>query len=98
MTSPSIPVRIERIQSKVKKIMALHQKAKDENYKLQMEKEQLVKTLQEGRAKIEDLEEQNKRVKLARSLQESGETSLDVKLKINEMVREIDKCIAYLNK
>jgi peptidoglycan hydrolase CwlO-like protein len=98
MTSPSIPVRIERIQSKVKKIMALHQKAKDENYKLQMEKEQLVKTLQQGRAKIEDLEEQNKRVKLARSLQESGETSLDVKLKINEMVREIDKCIAYLNK
>ena len=98
MTSPSIPVRIERIQSKVKKIMALHQKAKDENYKLQMEKEQLAKTLQEGRAKIEDLEEQNKRVKLARSLQESGETSLDVKLKINEMVREIDKCIAYLNK
>ena len=82
----------------MKKIMALHQKAKDENYKLQMEKEQLAKTLQEGRAKIEDLEEQNKRVKLARSLQESGETSLDVKLKINEMVREIDKCIAYLNK
>lgn len=98
MASPSIPVRIERIQSKVKKIMALHQKAEDNNYKLQMEKEQLLKTLEEGRAKIEDLEEQNKRIKLARSLQESGETSLEVKLKINEMVREIDKCIAYLNK
>ena len=98
MVTPSIPVRIERIQSKVKKVIELHKKATDENYKLQMEKEQLLKTLKDGKAKIEDLEEQNKRIKLARSLQESGETSLDVKLKINEMVREIDKCIAYLNK
>ena len=98
MVAPSIPVRIERIQSKVKRVIELHKRVKDENYKLQVEKEQLLKTLLEGKARIEDLEEQNKRIKLARSLQDSGETSLDVKLKINEMVREIDKCISYLNK
>jgi len=98
MATPSIPVRIERIQSKVRKVIELHGKVKDDNYKLRMEKEQLLKTLQEGRAKIDDLEEQNKRIKLARSLEDAGETSLDVKLKINEMVREIDKCISYLNK
>ena len=98
MVTPSIPVRIDRIQSKVKKVIELHRKVKDDNYKLRMEKDQLLKTLEEGRGKIVDLEEQNKRIKLARSLQDSGETSLDVKLKINEMVREIDKCISYLNK
>lgn len=98
MVTPSVPVRIDRIQSKVKKIMDLHKHVKDENYKLHVEKDELLKKLEEGREAIIDLEEQNKRIKLARSLQESGEASLDVKLKINEMVREIDKCIAYLNK
>ncbi|MBN4072149.1 hypothetical protein JYT14_00305 [Flavobacteriales bacterium AH-315-E23] len=98
MVTPSIPVRIDRIQSKVKRVIELHKKVKDDNYKLKVEKEQLLKTLQEGKAKIDDLEEQNKRVKLARSLQDSGENPLDIKLKINEMVREIDKCISYLNK
>jgi len=98
MITTSIPTRIERIQSKVKKVIELHRKVKDDNYKLRMEKAQLLKTLEEERAKIDALEEQNKRIKLARSLEDSGETSLDVKLKINEMVREIDKCISYLNK
>ncbi|MBL4755436.1 MAG: hypothetical protein JKY52_17800 [Flavobacteriales bacterium] len=82
----------------MKKVIELHRKVKDDNYKLRMEKAQLLKTLEEERAKIDALEEQNKRIKLARSLEDSGETSLDVKLKINEMVREIDKCISYLNK
>ena len=98
MVTPTIPVRIDRIQSKVKKMMELHRSVKDANYKLKVEKEQLLKNLEEGKDAIVDLEEQNKRIKLARSLQDSGETSLDVKLKINEMVREIDKCIAFLNK
>ncbi|MBL4657657.1 MAG: hypothetical protein JKX73_06625 [Flavobacteriales bacterium] len=98
MVTPTIPVRIDRIQSKVKKMMELHRSVKDANYKLKVEKEQLLKNLEEGKDAIADLEEQNKRIKLARSLQDSGETSLDVKLKINEMVREIDKCIAFLNK
>ena len=98
MVTPSIPVRIDRIQSKVKRVIELHRRVKDDNYKLHVEKEQLLRTLEEGKTRIIDLEEQNKRVKLARSLQDSGESSLDVKLKINEMVREIDKCIAFLNK
>jgi len=98
MTTPTIPVRIDRIESKVKRVMDLHKRVKDENYKLHVEKDQLLKVLDEGRSAIVDLEEQNKRIKLARSLADSGETSLDVKLRINEMVREIDKCIAFLNK
>jgi len=98
MVTPTLPIRIDRIQSKVKRIMDLHNKVKDDNYKLKVEKEQLLKSLEEGRAAITNLEEQNKRIKLARSLADTGETSLDVKLRINEMVREIDKCIAFLNK
>ena len=40
----------------------------------------------------------NKVIKIANSLSDSDDSTLGVKLKINELVREIDKCIAYLNK
>ena len=49
--------------------------------------------------KISDLNEKVKMLKLASQIdgKEVGSTK-DVKLMVNEMVREIDKCIALLNK
>ena len=51
------------------------------------------------KTKISDLNENIKMLKLASQIDgnEVGSTK-DVKLMINEMVREIDKCIALLNK
>ena len=51
------------------------------------------------KSKISDLNENVKMLKLASQIDgnEVGSTK-DVKLMINEMVREIDKCIALLNK
>ena len=52
-------------------------------------------------AEIAGLSEKNKIVKLARSLAgdaEGGEKSTELKLKINELLREVDKCMALLNK
>ena len=51
------------------------------------------------KTKISDLNENVKMLKLASQIDgnEVGSTR-DVKLMINEMVREIDKCIALLNK
>ena len=51
------------------------------------------------KSNISDLNEQVKLLKLASQIEgkEIG-SNKDVKLMINEMVREIDKCIALLNK
>ena len=51
------------------------------------------------KTKISDLNENVKMLKLASQIDgnEVGSTK-DVKLMINEMVREIDKCIALINK
>ncbi|MBI1267785.1 MAG: hypothetical protein GC193_10195 [Cryomorphaceae bacterium] len=46
---------------------------------------------------IEALEESNKTLKIAKTLTGTEEHS-DAKQKINELVREIDKCIALLHK
>ena len=48
---------------------------------------------------INQLQEQVKLLKLAKQLEgDSVKDTKEVKLKINEMVREIDKCIALRNK
>lgn len=64
-------------------------------------KEEELQRLQEqissNEARIASLEEANKTLKIAKSLTGAGENT-DAKLKINELVREIDKCIALLNK
>jgi len=50
-------------------------------------------------ALINQLKEQIKMLKLAKQIDgDEVNESKDVKLMINEMVREIDKCIALLNK
>lgn len=46
---------------------------------------------------IEALEDSNKTLKIAKTLTGTEEHS-DAKQKINELVREIDKCIALLHK
>ena len=61
---------------------------------LNKEKDELILT-------NKDLQEQIKMLKLASKLDGNGEgtnKNKDVKLMINEMVREIDKCIGLLNK
>jgi predicted nuclease with TOPRIM domain len=51
------------------------------------------------KSNISDLNEQVKLLKLASQIEgKQRGSNKDVKLMINEMVREIDKCIALLNK
>jgi hypothetical protein len=47
---------------------------------------------------LKELEEKNKKLQLARAFETSGIDTRDAKLKIGRIVREIDKCMALLNK
>lgn len=57
---------------------------------------QLKERLNEYEHRIAELEDTTKTLKIAKSLTGAGENT-DAKLKINELVREIDKCISLLN-
>ncbi|MDP4267535.1 MAG: hypothetical protein Q8880_08885, partial [Bacteroidota bacterium] len=61
------------------------------------ENKHLLKIIDEQKEFINNIEEKNKILKIASSIN-SKENSKEVKLKINEFLREIDKCIALLNK
>lgn len=93
-----LSLTVAGIRSKIEKIAQLHERVKDENFKLIAEKEDLLKTVESEKKMINNLEERTKILKLAKSLSGVNESSLDTKLKINELVREIDKCIALLNR
>jgi len=54
--------------------------------------------LQERENKIKELENNYERVKLSGALLGEGENASEAKMKITELVREIDKCVALLNR
>ena len=93
-----LSLTVAGIQSKIEKIALLHERVKDENFKLIAEKEDLLKAIEGKKNMINNLEERTKILKLAKSLSGINESSLDTKLKINDLVREIDRCIALLNR
>lgn len=93
-----LSLTVAGIQSKIEKIAQLHERVKDENFKLIAEKEDLLKAIESKKNMINNLEERTKILKLAKSLSGVNESSLDTKLKINDLVREIDRCIALLNR
>ena len=64
--------------------------------KYQKEIQELNKINGEQKAEILKLTEQYKILKLAKTL-ETKEGAVEAKAKINELVREIDKCIGLLN-
>ena len=94
----SLSGRVDNIQSMVEKVIGMHEKQKLKNDQLKKENAELSLQLEESKRLNQSLEEKNKTIKLAQSLSETSEGSHEMKLKINEYVREIDKCISFLNK
>lgn len=54
--------------------------------------------LHEREEKLKELEIKYERVKLSGALLGEGENALEAKKKISELVREIDRCVALLNR
>jgi chromosome segregation ATPase len=60
--------------------------------------EELKTKLLERDVKINELEIKYERVKLSGALLGDGENAFEAKKKIGDLVREIDKCVALLNR
>ena len=71
---------------------------KDEVADLKVLNRSLQELLQEKDLRIKELEVKYDRVKLSGALLGEGENALEAKRKIGELVREIDRCVALLNR
>ena len=59
--------------------------------------EELTTAFASQKSEIERLTEKNKILRIANGNGSDNEQKREIKLKINEIVREVDKCIAQLN-
>ena len=89
---------ITLIESKVDTLVRVAQALMDEKQRLKQQVEELSERLSEKEEEIKGLESKYQSLKLTKSLASSAEDVKNVKLQVNRIVREIDKCIALLNK
>ena len=86
------------LETKIEKLVDLHHRTKKELLNLKTENTHLNQTIEQQTKAIKDLEEKGKILKLSKSLSNTNENTTELKLKINELIREVDKCISLLNK
>lgn len=89
---------IERLHNKLESLLANYQHVKEELNVSSQKVDELSKKLEVQNNTIQQLNEKNKVLKLSSSIQGEHGDNKAAKQKINELVREIDKCIALLNK
>ncbi|MDA3952904.1 MAG: hypothetical protein PF485_04605 [Bacteroidales bacterium] len=86
------------LKDKIKKLLSLYNDLKAENAQLKSQKEENKTIIKNKEAELDFLQNKYNKLKLAKSLLASTGDSHDAKIKINGIVREIDKCIALLNR
>ncbi|HNW69612.1 MAG TPA: hypothetical protein PKI01_04360 [Bacteroidales bacterium] len=84
------------IEFKTHQLIKQIKEIKHENAEMKKKIDLLTKKEQENLTKIKNLEEKNKILRIAKSIE--GEDKTKAKLRINELLREVDRCIALLNK
>ncbi len=101
----SLAGQLTNVLDRTQRLLELCEVLQEENNLLKQENKALEANLDDNKSKISDLEEKLKALKLARSLEgipvtqiSSDEKTLDIKQKISDFVREIDKCIVLLKK
>lgn len=91
-------VIIDRLYVKIDKLISRFSDLENQNINLSEQLAENRQILETKNKYIEDLEEKNRILKISTSLNQSKDGDKSSKKKINELVREIDKCIALLNK
>jgi len=91
-------VLVREFKGKLDKLINLHLRMKREKQLLIEEQAQLKEQVRLLTLQNEELVKKQEDLKFAKSLLSADEDPHEAKIKINRIVREIDKCIALLNK
>jgi len=86
------------LNSKLDELLNRYSDLKTEAEELRKGNEVLNNLLQTRNERIKELETKYDRVKLTGALLGEGQNAVEAKKKITELVREIDRCVALLNR
>ena len=89
---------LELLQQQISRVLELYSSRKKEIEQLKKHNDELEERSRLESEKIKNLEEKYNKLKISKALIASSKDVHDAKLKVNRLVREIDKCIALLNR
>ena len=88
---------ISNIEKKLSNLLSSYENLKYKNLKLEDENKKLKSKIEDNSQIINSLNDKIKIMSISKSVDVSKNDIKQTKLKINEYIREIDKCIAQLN-
>ncbi|WP_316745925.1 hypothetical protein [Pedobacter gandavensis] len=94
----SVADQLNSVLQKTARVIELCNALQEENDLLKQENQSVKVALDSSKNQRADLEEKLRVLKLAKSIEGTSEKTLDIKQKINDFVREIDKCVVLLKK
>ncbi len=86
------------LRTRIRNLMSMYETEREEKELLKQENAELTQKMVLQDKRISELEHKYDNLKIARSLVSNGEDTHDARIKVNRIVREIDKCIALLNR
>jgi hypothetical protein len=88
---------LSNIENKLSTLLSSYENLKYKNLKLNDENNKLISKIEDNSQIINSLNDKIKIMSISKSVDVSKNDIKQTKLKINEYIREIDKCIAQLN-
>ena len=90
---------VKQLETKIEKLISLHQSAMKEINSLKKENKFLTEELAQEKERVRDLQNRESTSKLVEttSLRSEAESE-DLKKTVQGLIREVDECIALLNK
>lgn len=88
---------VKGLAGRVEKLAQAHSVLNTENAELKAKNSELEQVITDQKNVLSKLEEQNKVVKIAKAVTEDDDDRKEQRKRLNELVREVDKCIALLN-
>lgn len=86
------------LKQKIQLLVVAYERARQEMDRLRKDTARLEELLADQKKAYKELEERYSRLKVAKALTGSETDKHEAKIMVNRLVREIDRCIALLNK
>ena len=96
MASSQQLAQLDRLERQVTTLVAAYQQLREELADAQTTIQQLRADVRDRERQLKDFQNQENIVKLVNTIAGEPANANELKLRLNEYIREIDKCLAYL--
>ncbi len=97
MATETIDTKLQSLENNIKSLIRAHNSEKEAKDQLQLKNNLLQEEVEGLKRQLTDFQNQYKIAKIVSSTTVEKEESTELKHKLNEYIKEIDRCIAHLS-